>query len=121
MVPLVTLLCFLKRKPGLSEEEFVRHWFEQHGPLIASTPDIAKHVSTYQQFRPCKALPGMATEGFDGVTVMTFASPEAFNAFLAEPAYMEKVYADEESFLDRDGLVWMMADEPRVVIGAVGP
>ncbi len=63
----------------------------------------------------------MATEGFDGVTVMTFASPEAFNAFLAEPAYMEKVYADEESFLDREGLVWMMADEPRVVIGAVGP
>ena len=118
---MVTLLCFLKRKPGLSEEEFVRHWYERHGPLIASTPTIARHIADYRQYRPCAALPGMATEGFDGVTVMTFASPDEFSAFLAEPDYAAKVYADEDAFLDRDGLVWMMADEPRVVISAVGP
>lgn len=118
---MVTLLCFLKRKPGISQEEFVRHWHEQHALLISSTPDISKHITTYHQFRPAADLPGMATEGFDGVTVMTFSSPDEFKAFLAEPAYMEKVYADEESFLDRDALVWMMADEPRQVIGPVGP
>lgn len=115
---MVTLLCFLKRKPGLSEEEFVRHWEDRHGRLIASTPEIARHIVGYEQYRPCAALPGMATEGFDGVTIMRFASPEAFQAFLAEPAYAEKVYADEEAFLDRGGLVWMVADEPRTVIGA---
>lgn len=115
---MVTLLCFLKRKSGLSEDEFVRHWHDRHGPLIASTPEIARHIAAYEQYRPSAALPGMATEGFDGVTVMRFASPGDFQAFLAEPAYAEKVYADEEAFLDRDGLVWMMADEPRTVIGA---
>ena len=26
------------------------------------------------------------------------------------------VYEDEDRFLDRDGLVWMVADEPTVVI-----
>jgi uncharacterized protein (TIGR02118 family) len=118
---MVTLMCFLKRKPGTSEEEFVRHWYDRHGPLIASTPEIARHVLRYEQFRPSADMPGFSAEGFDGVTVMTFESADTFKAFLGEPSYAEKVYADEEAFLDRDGLVWMVADEPRVVIGASAP
>jgi len=63
----------------------------------------------------------MGTKGFDGVTVMDFASYDAFEAFLAEPAYLETIYPDEDRFLDRHSLVWMVADGGRVVIERAEP
>ena len=38
------------------------------------------------------------------------------SAFCAEPAYAELIAPDEEQFLDRDALVWMITEEPIVTI-----
>ena len=113
----ITLVAMIKRKEGLSAEEFERHWREQHGPLIASIPEVARHVVRYEQLpRAVAAGRYTGSAGFDGVTVMTFASMDEFEAFISEPAY-ERVRADEVTFLDLDGTVVVMASEGRTVIG----
>jgi hypothetical protein len=108
---MIKLVAFLKRKPGLSREDFYSHWFDVHGPLIASTPELARHIVRYEQL-PLEH----GTDGYDGVTIQWMTSAASFEAFVAEPTYLELIYPDEERFLDRDALVWMVSAEPRVPI-----
>ncbi len=114
---MLRLTVFLKRNPDLSVEEFRRHWHERHGPLIAGTPELARHIVRYEQLEPADVGVWAGTEGFDGIAVQWFRALEDFQAFTAEPAYAALVYPDEARFLHRDGLVWMMSPEPTVIIG----
>ena len=45
MIRLVTLL---KRKPGTTHEQFLDHWLNIHGPLIANS-SAANYVLRYEQ------------------------------------------------------------------------
>jgi uncharacterized protein (TIGR02118 family) len=100
----------------MTSEEFHRHWKETHGPLIAKLPNLARHVVRYEQHRRLAGREHIGTEGYDGVAVQWFNSVDDFMAFVAEPDYGKHVYPDEEKFLDRSGLVWMLTEEPTVVI-----
>ncbi len=113
---MVKLLCFLKRKPGMSAEDFHRHWKERHGPLIAGLPKLARHIVRYEQHPRLAGYEHLGSEGFDGVAVQWFLAIDDFMAFVAEPDYAKHVFPDEEQFLDRGGLVWMITQTPTVVI-----
>ncbi len=41
---MIKLIAFLKRRSDLTSEEFHEHWRNVHGPLIATTPDVARHI-----------------------------------------------------------------------------
>jgi hypothetical protein len=112
----VKLVCFLKRRPGTTLEEFYEHWEGIHGPLIRDTPELARHIVRYEQHRRVPAPSWAGTEGFDGITIQWLESFDEFLAFTNEPAYAELVAPDEERFLDRDHLVWMITEEPTVTI-----
>lgn len=117
---MVKLFALLRRRPGLTHEEFVAHWRDRHGPLIRDTPDLARHLVRYEQHprhRP-DALSG--TEGIDGVAVQWFASIDDFVGFISEPAYAELVAPDERRFLDMDRLEFVITDEPTVMIDGPG-
>ncbi len=113
---MIKLVCFLKRKEGTTSEEFVDHWQHRHGPLITGTPTVARHVVRYEQLLPTETLPWMTAKGFDGITIMWFNGPSDFEAFLSEPDYARVISPDEQSFLDLDGLVGMLTEEPSLVI-----
>jgi uncharacterized protein (TIGR02118 family) len=113
---MLRLTVFLKRNPDLTVEEFRSHWRDVHGPLIRDNPDLARHIVRYEQHLPADVGLFAGTEGYDGIAVQWLESIDAFKGFMDEPAYMTDVYPDEERFLDRDGLVWMVTDEPTVVI-----
>ena len=38
---MIKLVCFFRRKVGMSREDFHAHWLSSHGPLIRDTPDLA--------------------------------------------------------------------------------
>jgi uncharacterized protein (TIGR02118 family) len=97
------MVAGLRRKAGLTPEEFRRHWREAHGPLIRGLPDFIKHIRRYVQMHPADApMPADATgaEPWDGVAMMDFDSFEEMGRAFAEPIYLERVRPDEESFLD---------------------
>jgi uncharacterized protein (TIGR02118 family) len=104
----IRLICLLKRKPGLSREEFEAYWRDVHGPLVASTKS-ASHVRRYEQH------PAASDDGWDGVTIQWFDSVDAFYASLREDDY-KLIDADTHRFLDVAALQFVLTEEPRVVM-----
>jgi len=112
----VRLTCLLRRKPGLSPEQFHRYWREVHGPLIATTRS-GSHVVRYEQHpRPLSDYSGEADPGYDGVTVQWFESMDAYRSHMAEDDFAT-VWADVGRFLDVDRLAFVVTEHPRVLIG----
>jgi hypothetical protein len=113
---MVKLVAFLKRKEGMTRDEFYDHWENRHAPLIAGTPELARHIVRYEQHRRTTTADWMGTDDYDGITIQWMRGPDAFEAFIAEPTYAELIAPDEQRFLDTDALVWMVTDEPRIAI-----
>ena len=110
---MIRLLCLLKRKPGMSIEEFEAYWRDRHGPLVASTRS-GSHVLRYLQHPRADHADGMGD--WDGVTEQWFASSAEFFASLAEEDYA-LIDADTHKFLDVANLQYILTAEPRVVMG----
>lgn len=113
---MVKLFAVLRRRPGMSVEEFVTHWRDRHGPLIADEPSLARHIVRYEQHVRHRPEPLSGTEDVDGVAVQWFTSMDAFVAFMSEPAYSELIAPDERRFLDLERLEFVITEEPTVVI-----
>ena len=112
---MVKLICFLKRKPGMTPEAFHEYWRQQHGPLVAST-NSGKYIVRYEQnHRPVEDYRRTGASEYDGVTEQWFRSLDDFNKSLAEEDY-RLIAEDIPKFLDTGALVWIMTEEPEVVI-----
>jgi len=42
---------------------------------------------------------------------------QSFYDMIGEPAYRELIAPDEDEFLDRDNLVWLLTDPEETIIG----
>ncbi len=114
---MIKLVCFFRRKPGLSREDFHRHWRDAHGPLIAGTPELARHIVRYEQNH---RLPeDYAREDacdFDGATCQWLESMDSFSAFVREPKYRELIAPDEGRFIDRASITLLFTEDDDVKI-----
>jgi uncharacterized protein (TIGR02118 family) len=108
----IKLICFVRRKPGMTADEFHRYWREEHGPLVARTK-MGSHVLRYEQNHVVRLNDD--GDGYDGVTVQWFESVEAFYASVAEPDYAE-VAADMDKFLDTSRIEFVLTEEPDVIV-----
>ena len=60
---MIKTIGLLRAKPGISREEFARHWRDVHGPLSLGVPGIRRYVQnhitqerpTQQNLRPIEA------------------------------------------------------------------
>jgi uncharacterized protein (TIGR02118 family) len=106
------LFAFVKRKEGMSREEFFTYWHTRHGPLIRDTPGLGDRTLSYVQH---PARPDDRS-GWDGVAVQEFASWDDFLAMLGGEAG-EKMRADEANFLDPSSIKVVFTDDEVVIIG----
>jgi len=113
---MVKLFAFLKRREGLSHEEFVAHWRDHHGPLIAGHPSLSSHILRYEQHPRHRPDPLSGSDDLDGVAVQWFNSIDDFLGFIQDPAYAELVHPDENRFLDMNQVRFVITEEPHVVI-----
>ncbi len=44
---MIKVVGLLTRKPGMTHEAFVRHWFDIHGPLAHAVPGIRRYVQSH--------------------------------------------------------------------------
>lgn len=115
-----SLIVFIRRRPGMTRVEFSTYWRDAHGPLLSACTDFSRHIIRYEQFHASDeadlgAMFGVSGD-YDGVAVITFASPQAMTAAFAEPAYLSDVRPDEPNFVDLDNCLSFIAN-PRRVIG----
>ena len=71
----------IKRKPGLSVEEFQRYWLTVHGPML-KLPFVKRYVQSHP-------LPQGYRKGdlpFDGLVELWFDTPDGFRAIPARRA-----------------------------------
>ena len=113
---MITMIVFVRRKAGLTPEEFSDYWLHQHAPLVKSAPEFMRYVRKYVQHHPAPPETGGAspfgdTQDYDGVGEIWFDSREAMTAAFAEPRYLEIIRPDEEKFFDAAGCLAFIASE----------
>ncbi|MBI3757218.1 MAG: EthD domain-containing protein [Deltaproteobacteria bacterium] len=113
---MVKLIVCVRRKAGLTREEFSAYWRYQHGPLVKSIPEFMRHVRKYVQCHLTeKSFPGEARFGaladYDGVGELWFDSPETMQQAFNELRYLEVIRPDELKFLDHVKCLSFLTDE----------
>jgi uncharacterized protein (TIGR02118 family) len=110
------LIAFFKRKPGLSVDEFQRHWRTRHAELVVRQRGLRRYVQNHvlpSSYRAREAA-------FDGVAEAWFDDLDSMRALAPSPEYAA-VRADEAHFIDAASMGVVLADELIVRDGAVPP
>jgi uncharacterized protein (TIGR02118 family) len=87
----VKSVAFLNRKPGLSVEEFQRHWRDVHGPIASLLPGLRRYVQSQTRR---SAYGGGRVPAYDGVALTWFDSTEAIRNTAATGEYARVVSDD---------------------------
>lgn len=88
----------LKRKKGMSVEEFQHHWLNVHGPLAAQFPGVKSYVQNHVIHAQAFDRAGSAGTYYDGVSMLEYESEEARAACMESEAFKAAV-ADEANFI----------------------
>lgn len=106
---LVKAVALLKRKPGLSRQEFIEHYEQIHVPLIMKhTAGVVAYARNYV----C-APEGAGEPGFDSMTEIWHQDMAAFEAVLnsRETAGGRAIQEDERTFLDTAAIRFILVNE----------
>jgi len=96
------VIALLKRKPGMSVEDFQYYWRNKHGPLVAAATEVRRHVQSsalLQGYKKGELL-------FDGISETWFDSAQAYETYQHDPA-LAVILADQANFVDRSRTVLM--------------
>ena len=126
------LICLMKRKPGLTADEFREHYENRHAPLAMELlPFFSAYQRNYiqhdQNYQPEHLANHATMPAHDVVTEISFASRadyEAMLAALADPTIGGRIAEDEERFLDRSAMQMFFVDAvetPTVFLANPGP
>lgn len=99
------LMTLLRKKDGMSDEEFARYWFEVHAPLARRMPGLRRYVVNLVQ-KP----PGREPE-FNGVVELWFDDRESMKKAFASPEGVA-TQRDSEKFTSR--MVTLFVEERTV-------
>ncbi len=107
---MIKVFGYLKRKPGLSAEEFADYYESNHVPLVLSkafTPTV--HKRNYIQRGDAFNIEGDEI-GFDCMTELVFVDRDELLAWTASLGD-DEIARDEENFIDRPATRAYVVDE----------
>ena len=82
---MIKIVGLLTRKEGITREEFVRHWFDIHGPLAHAVPGIRRYVQSHIIGTRTRAdIPETGIE-VDGIAELWYDDLESFQRAAATP------------------------------------
>jgi len=122
---MLRITFLLRRKAGMSDDEFYGYWREEHGPLVASHAkriNALKYVQVHTLDDPANAAMAEARGGmepvYDGVAEVWFESRDALVAALSSDAGQRAAAAlveDEARFIDlAHSPLWLNHEYPQV-------
>jgi len=90
---MIKRISFIRRKPGMTEEEFFAHWTGPHANIVRQMPGVrGLRFGRVQSWNPTEAA-------WDGVGEVWFDSVEdAARAFATEP-YASQLVEDRKKFM----------------------
>jgi uncharacterized protein (TIGR02118 family) len=113
---MIKLMCFVKRNPNLSREEFHEHWRTTHANLIRNNEAARKYVVRYEQnHRVVRDYDRPDSPDFDGMTVQWFNSFKDFLAMIADPGYQAEIGPDEQILLDYPATTFLITEAEEII------
>lgn len=121
---MIKLTYCLRRKPGMTWEEFSRYWRDVHAPLVRDRAEVLG-IRRYVQVRTVQdpethgrfqARNGGSPEPFDGIAELWYdqLAPAAGRSEEARAAARE-LLEDERNFIDLPNSPMWMGEETAVV------
>ncbi len=107
--------ALIPKKPGISTEQFHKHWEEVHGPLAKRIKALRRYVQSHRIAEP---VPGFDNCPFEGAAEIWFDDLDAITHLGDNPDYIQGALADEPNFLDQSGLRFLATREEVVIPGA---
>jgi uncharacterized protein (TIGR02118 family) len=112
--PAIKLLVMMKRKEGISIDDFVQHYESSHAPLVLRLlPHLCGYTRNY--VRDTLNLRGHdEASTFDVVSEAWFATKEDYQAFLRDnekPEIRTEIMADEAQFIDTATIQLFLVEE----------
>jgi uncharacterized protein (TIGR02118 family) len=103
---MIKQITLIHKKPGLSDEEFNRHWREIHGPMFAKAPALRRYVQNH-----FVGLPGVKYEG-DGIAETWFDDLESQRKLEAwiRSKDAKEVLDDAVRFVSGSESVWFVEE-----------
>jgi len=105
----VKAIYLIRRKPGMSVEDFHRYWREVHGSIAARIPGLRRYV----QCHAVEAGAGFAAD-YDGAAEVWFDDVDALRRAAASDEYAA-ARADEARFIDLERSSLMLTEEITVI------
>jgi len=104
---MVKAIYLIRRKPGMSAEDFHRYWREVHGAIAARIPGLRRYVQ-------CHAIGASDGVEYDGAAEAWFDDMDAVRAAVASPEYA-LARADEARFIDLTRTALVFTEEVPVL------
>jgi uncharacterized protein (TIGR02118 family) len=124
---MIKLVFTLRRREGMTREDFQRYWREKHAPLVqrhAATLHIRRYVQVHlhetELNEAVAAQRGSQPQFYDGVAELWWDSPEDLAAVFSSEvalAAAQELLEDEQRFIDLpNSPLWL--GEENVVVGS---
>ena len=97
---MIKAISLLVRKPGMTHEQFVKHWLEIHGPMALKVSGIRRYVQSHivdERRRP--DIPPIGVE-IDGIAELWYDDRDSMARAFASPE-MKALHADGALFIGR--------------------
>jgi len=91
----------LARKPGISHEEFVKHWVEVHAPMARACPGISRYTLTIVKSSSARKDVAAFEIQVDGIAELWFKNQAAFDSYQNSPA-TKRLRDDGATFIGRE-------------------
>ena len=117
---MIKLVYCLRRKPGMSLEEFQKYWLETHADFGKKIPGVKRYVQVHALSGELAEMmaaghPAGKNETFDGVAELWFEEEDLRKLPGAEGALA--ALRDEANFIDFERSVIFLAKEHVIVYG----
>jgi hypothetical protein len=116
---MIKLILGVSRRADWSREEWLTHYQERHGPLVAGLRLFGSHTRKYvQNYAIWPEETSGITNHVDGISELWFNDIESLKAAYADPAYMDLVRPDELCFCDLNSVIGGIGHEYPVLVEA---
>jgi uncharacterized protein (TIGR02118 family) len=112
---MIKLIVAVRRREGMSPEDFQSHWRDRHAALVKNNPATSRYVRKYVQCHTMLSEYAAGEVAFDGTAELWFNSVADKDAFFSDPDYLRDVNPDEERFADMAKTVFFVTEEEWVL------
>lgn len=117
------VMVMIKRKPGMSMEDFIAYYENQHAPLGASkVPNLKRYVRHFIRPYGNDVYSADNESSYDVLTEIWFDDKADFErgmAYLTEPETAAIIGADEENLFDKSSIRFMLMEDHETDLDAV--